>query len=59
MHVVQAHSEDMAANRFLGHTGSDGSEPWDRARAAGYASSMVAENAHRTPQTVQKAFDDW
>ena len=30
------HCLDMATRNFLGHTGSDGTSPWDRIRAAGY-----------------------
>lgn len=30
------HSADMAINNFFSHTGSNGSSPWDRIRAAGY-----------------------
>jgi uncharacterized protein YkwD len=34
--AAQAHSEDMVANGYLDHTGSDGSEPQERAVRAGY-----------------------
>lgn len=34
--AAQAHSEDMACNNFLGHTGSDGSYINDRLSQAGY-----------------------
>lgn len=34
--AAQGHSEDMVANAYLDHTGSDGSEPQDRAVRAGY-----------------------
>jgi uncharacterized protein YkwD len=39
MRLVQAahrHSDDMAANDFVSHTGSDASRPWDRIADAGY-----------------------
>jgi uncharacterized protein YkwD len=34
--AAQAHSDDMVANSYLDHVGSDGSQPQDRAVAAGY-----------------------
>lgn len=43
--AAQRHSDDMAANGFLGHSGSDGSTAGDRISAAGYAWSAVGENA--------------
>ncbi len=37
------HSDDMALNNFISHTGSDGSSFWDRALAAGYSGSWGGE----------------
>jgi uncharacterized protein YkwD len=54
-----AHSEDMAAHNFLGHTGSDGSQPWDRAIRHGYASMFVGENAARGQPSVEGVFLAW
>jgi uncharacterized protein YkwD len=34
--AAQLHSEDMVANNYLDHVGSDGSQPQDRAVRAGY-----------------------
>jgi hypothetical protein len=34
--AAQAHSQDMVARNFLDHTGSDGSQPQERAQRAGY-----------------------
>lgn len=34
--AARRHSDDMAANDFVSHTGSDGSSPWDRIADAGY-----------------------
>ena len=36
MRVAQRHSQDMAANNFVSHIGSDGSSPWDRIRREDY-----------------------
>ncbi|NCC33122.1 MAG: CAP domain-containing protein [Chloroflexia bacterium] len=41
---AQRHTDDMASNNFVSHTGSDGSSPWDRIRATGYTYSRAAEN---------------
>lgn len=40
------HSQDMANNNFLSHTGSDGSDLAARFRAAGYAYRTGAENIY-------------
>jgi uncharacterized protein YkwD len=42
--AARAHAEDMAQNSFLAHTGSDGSNPGERATRAGYDWHTVAEN---------------
>lgn len=46
--AAQRHSSDMAANQFLGHTGSDGSSASQRISEAGYNWSTVGENAAQT-----------
>ena len=42
--AARAHAEDMARNSFLAHTGSDGSNPGERASRAGYDWQVIAEN---------------
>lgn len=42
--AARHHAEDMASNSFLAHTGSDGSNPGERATRAGYDWDVVAEN---------------
>ena len=42
--TAQAHSEDMAKNGFLSHTGSDGSDPFQRMRDVGYNYRTAGEN---------------
>jgi len=42
MHAADGHSRDMATNGFLGHTGSDGSTPWERMRREGYTDWFAA-----------------
>jgi len=38
------HSQDMAANTYMNHTGSDGSTPATRATDAGYSFQYINEN---------------
>jgi uncharacterized protein YkwD/uncharacterized protein YraI len=58
--AAQRHSADMAAHNFLGHTGSDGSDPGRRAGEAGYGWSMIGENAaQRWDVNAQGVFDQW
>jgi len=56
--AAQGHSIDMACFGFLGHNGSDGSTPYQRIVAAGYAPSYSEEIIYGGgyPQT---AFDWW
>lgn len=42
--AARIHAGDMAQNSFLAHTGSDGSNPGERATRAGYEWRVVAEN---------------
>lgn len=58
--AAQRHSADMAAHGFLGHTGSDGSDPGRRASEAGYGWSMIGENAaQRWDVSAQGVFEQW
>ncbi len=42
--AARAHSADMICNDFFSHTGSDGSQPWDRATRYGYSWTWIGEN---------------
>eukprot|EP00551_Chaetoceros_affinis_P002062 CAMPEP_0203661362 /NCGR_PEP_ID=MMETSP0088-20131115/59571_1 /ASSEMBLY_ACC=CAM_ASM_001087 /TAXON_ID=426623 /ORGANISM="Chaetoceros affinis, Strain CCMP159" /LENGTH=376 /DNA_ID=CAMNT_0050524031 /DNA_START=60 /DNA_END=1190 /DNA_ORIENTATION=+ len=42
--AAEIHNQDMVNNNFFSHTGSDGSQPWDRLTTQGYTWSGVAEN---------------
>lgn len=44
--AAYVHSRDMACNRFVDHSGSDGSSWYDRIRAQGYAFSNANENIY-------------
>lgn len=56
---ARAHSTDMAVNHFFSHTGSNGSQPWDRMTVAGYKWRMAAENIAGGQETAQDVFDAW
>lgn len=54
------HSEDQARRNVMGHEGSDGSRPWERAISAGYSSTFVGENVLVRPDLhASGAFDQW
>jgi uncharacterized protein YkwD len=57
--AAQKHSQDMAAHRSMSHTGSDGSSPGDRIKAAGYNAASWGENVaygYSTPDAVMTAW---
>ncbi len=53
-----AHSDDMAVNHFISHTGSDGSTFWERAVRAGYTGRWGGEII-MTANSPQAAVDWW
>lgn len=61
--AAQFHSEDMACNNYLSHTGWDGSTVDSRIAAAGYSASLTRENIYAQPPqyggTPQSALDWW
>lgn len=58
--TAQQHSNDMAAGDFLSHTGSDGSQFWDRMRNNGYSMTTGAENVlYRWDASIDGAFSQW
>ncbi|MFD4524430.1 CAP domain-containing protein [Streptomyces sp. NPDC058470] len=53
--AAQAHSDDMVARAFYSHTSPDGTQPWDRAAAAGSTRRSIGENiacGQRSPAEV-------
>ncbi|PSM40662.1 stress protein [Streptomyces dioscori] len=59
--AAQAHSADMVARAFYSHTAPDGSEPWDRAAAAGSPRRTIGENiacGQRSPAEVVRGWMD-
>jgi uncharacterized protein YkwD len=57
--AAKAHSDDMFANDFMSHYGSDGSSPWERAVAHGYSFSFVGENIAWGYTSAEAVFDAW
>ena len=61
--AAQSHSEDMACNSFLNHTGWNGSTPESRIASAGYTASVAKENIYAQPPQYggnpQAAVDWW
>ncbi|MCA9997838.1 MAG: CAP domain-containing protein [Anaerolineales bacterium] len=59
--AARGHSQDMAANDFFSHTGSNGSSPGDRIEAQGYNWSTWGENiaaGYTTPADVMGGWMD-
>ncbi len=57
--AAQRHAEDMLNNGFFSHTGSNGSTAGQRATAAGYRWSTVAENIAADYATKEEALQSW
>ncbi|MEU3898904.1 CAP domain-containing protein [Streptomyces sp. NPDC045251] len=57
--AAQKHSGAMARTRRLTHTGTDGSSPADRMRAAGYRVGSAGENVAAGSDTAEAAVTVW
>jgi uncharacterized protein YkwD len=57
--AAAGHSEDMVAQNFFSHTGSNGSSVGDRATAAGYLWRSVGENIAAGQPDVAAVVDAW
>jgi uncharacterized protein YkwD len=57
--AARLHSNDMAQNNFLSHTGSDGSSPWDRLADAGYHLWTGGENVGAGYPTAADMVNGW
>ena len=53
------HSQDMANQNYFSHTGKNGSQPWDRMTAAGYAWRTAAENIAAGQPDLTGVMDGW
>ncbi|MFJ4623199.1 CAP domain-containing protein [Streptomyces sp. NPDC088812] len=57
--AARAHSVDMVARRFYSHTSPEGTEPWDRAAAAGSARRTIGENIACGQRSPAEVVEDW
>jgi len=58
--AAQRHSDDMAKTGRLDHTGSDGSQFWERMTDAGYSLTTGAENILlRSNANAQAVYNQW
>ena len=57
--AAKAHNQDMLANNFFDHTGSDGSTPVIRAERTGYAWTAIGENIAAGQDTLEVAMRGW
>ncbi|MDC0737957.1 CAP domain-containing protein [Cognatishimia sp. SS12] len=57
--AAQGHADDMLANNFMGHTGSDGSSAGDRITAAGYNWRTYGENVARGQESEEEVMTAW
>ena len=57
--AAQAHSADMVARSFYAHTAPDGSEPWDRAAAAGSTRRSIGENIACGQRSPAEVVEGW
>lgn len=57
--AARAHSRDLAKWDRISHFGSDGSNPWDRVKRAGYSARLAAENVGTGQVTVEEVIKGW
>ncbi|MEJ8562597.1 CAP domain-containing protein [Yoonia sp. GPGPB17] len=57
--AARRHADDMAANNFFSHTGSDGSSGGDRITDAGYNWRTWGENIARGQQSESSVLNAW
>lgn len=57
--VARAHAADMSQNGFFSHTGSKGTSPRERLKAAGYGPCRTAENIGDGYRTAEAAAKGW
>lgn len=57
--AAQAHSSDMVARAFYSHTSPDGSQPWDRAAAAGSRRRTIGENIACGQRSAAEVVEGW
>jgi uncharacterized protein YkwD len=57
--AARAHSRDLAKWDRISHFGSDGSNPWDRVKRAGYSAKLAAENVGTGQASIHEVIKGW
>jgi uncharacterized protein YkwD len=57
--AAYAHAKDLAKWDRISHYGSDGSNPWDRVKRAGYNAKVAAENVGTGQTSFQEVLKGW
>lgn len=57
--AAKAHSRDLSKWDRISHYGSDGSNPWDRVKRAGYRAKLAAENVGTGQVTFDEVMKGW
>ncbi|MFJ8632175.1 CAP domain-containing protein [Streptomyces sp. NPDC093568] len=57
--AAQAYSTDMAVRAFYSHTSPEGTQPWDRAAAAGSRMRTIGENIACGQRSAGEVVDGW
>ena len=57
--AAKNHSRDLAKWDRISHYGSDGSNPWDRVKRAGYNAKLAAENVGTGQVTIDEVMKGW
>ncbi len=57
--AAKAHSRDLAQWDRISHYGSDGSNPWDRVKRAGYHARLAAENVGTGQVDFKEVLRGW
>ncbi|MFJ9152226.1 CAP domain-containing protein [Streptomyces sp. NPDC102270] len=57
--AAQAYSTDMAVRAFYSHTSPEGTQPWDRAAAAGSGRRSIGENIACGQRSAAEVVEGW
>jgi len=57
--AAKRHSDDMESKKFMSHTGSDGTSPFERMTDAGYNWQSAAENVAQGQLDVAEVMESW
>lgn len=57
--AAQDYAQNLSRGNYFSHTGQDGSDAMDRAKAANCGCFAVAENLAKGQRTAEQVFDAW